>query len=80
MKPKGELGPSTLGRALVWILSFYHRWLSPLLGPACRFAPSCSEYSRKAIEDYGVLKGSYLALKRLARCHPFQDGGYDPVP
>ena len=67
-------------RILVRILKFYHRWLSPLLGPGCRFAPSCSEYAVTAIEMYGPLQGSGLALKRLGRCHPFRDGGYDPVP
>jgi hypothetical protein len=50
------------------------------LGANCRFAPSCSEYAREAVEKYGALKGSWLAVKRILRCHPYHPGGYDPVP
>ena len=67
-------------RALVGLLRFYKRFVSPLLPPACRFQPSCSEYAAEAVEFHGVLRGTGLALWRLARCHPFSRGGFDPVP
>lgn len=57
----------------------YKRHVSPLLPPACRFTPTCSEYAVEAVERYGVLRGSALAVKRLLSCHPFSRGGYDPV-
>ncbi len=58
----------------------YQLVLSPILGPSCRFYPSCSEYTSQAIKQYGPLKGSYLGVKRLLRCHPFNPGGFDPLP
>jgi hypothetical protein len=58
----------------------YQLLLSPFLGNRCRFTPSCSRYASEAIEKYGALRGSWLGVKRIARCHPFCDGGYDPVP
>lgn len=61
-------------------LSLYHRFVSPLSGVHCRFHPSCSRYACEAVAKYGTLKGLWLALKRLCRCHPFQPGGLDPVP
>ncbi|TMA55947.1 MAG: membrane protein insertion efficiency factor YidD [Deltaproteobacteria bacterium] len=71
---------SHLGTRLVRSgLRFYRRVLSPLLGPACRFYPSCSSYALAAVEKYGVLKGSGLALLRLAKCHPWHPGGIDPL-
>lgn len=60
-------------------IRLYQRALSPLLPPACRFYPTCSHYAYQAIDRHGVLKGSWLALGRLARCHPFNPGGFDPV-
>ncbi|HET6891995.1 MAG TPA: membrane protein insertion efficiency factor YidD [Pyrinomonadaceae bacterium] len=66
-------------RILISILRFYKLALSPLLPPACRFVPSCSEYAMEAIDKYGAFRGSSLALRRLLRCHPFSQGGYDPV-
>jgi putative membrane protein insertion efficiency factor len=58
----------------------YQRLLSPLLPPSCRFYPSCSQYALDAVSRHGALKGSWLAARRLARCHPFHPGGFDPVP
>ena len=67
-------------RALIALLRWYKRWISPLLPPACRFAPTCSEYMAEAIRLHGVGRGAWLGLRRLSRCHPFNAGGYDPVP
>jgi putative membrane protein insertion efficiency factor len=58
----------------------YRRFISPLLGPRCRFAPSCSEYALTALSEHGAVRGLWLAVARIARCHPFNPGGYDPVP
>lgn len=58
----------------------YQRVVSPLLGPRCRFHPSCSSYAIEAIERHGPLRGSWLAGRRLVRCHPLNEGGFDPVP
>lgn len=58
----------------------YRFFVSPLKGPCCRFVPTCSEYALEAVKKYGALKGSYLAVKRICKCHPFHRGGYDPVP
>lgn len=62
------------------VLRAYQLVLSPMIGPACRFAPSCSEYAREALRNHGLLRGSELAARRLARCHPWNEGGVDPVP
>ena len=61
-------------------IRFYQRFLSPLLPSSCRFQPSCSQYAVEAIERFGVLRGGSLAVARIARCHPFHPGGFDPVP
>jgi putative membrane protein insertion efficiency factor len=63
-----------------FLIRLYQWTLSPLLGPTCRFYPSCSHYARQAILQFGVLRGGWLALKRLGRCHPWHPGGLDPVP
>jgi uncharacterized protein len=62
------------------LIRLYQLVISPWLGPRCRFYPSCSHYALEALDGHGALRGSWLALKRLARCHPFNPGGYDPVP
>jgi uncharacterized protein len=67
-------------RLLMLPITGYRRFISPLLGPRCRFAPSCSEYALDALAGHGAVRGLWLAIKRIARCHPFHPGGYDPVP
>ncbi len=69
-----------VGRALQGLLHIYRVTISPFLGPRCRFIPSCSAYAIEAIELHGPVRGTFLSARRLARCHPFCDGGYDPVP
>lgn len=67
-------------KVLIGIILFYQRQISPALPPTCRYRPTCSSYAKEAIETYGAVKGSYLAIKRILRCHPFAKGGFDPVP
>lgn len=74
-------GPAgLLARVLIGLLTGYRQWVSPLLAPRCRFAPSCSEYGLTALREHGAGRGSALAVRRVLRCHPFHAGGYDPVP
>lgn len=65
---------------LIALLRGYQYFLRPMLGANCRFHPSCSEYAREAITRHGALRGSWLAVRRVCRCHPYHAGGYDPVP
>ena len=65
---------------LITLIKTYKYFISPLLGPSCRFYPSCSSYGLEAIQLHGAAKGSYLTLRRLLKCHPFHEGGIDPVP
>ncbi|MBC7452374.1 MAG: membrane protein insertion efficiency factor YidD [Massilia sp.] len=65
---------------LVWLLRAYQLLLSPMLGQNCRFYPSCSSYAIEAIQTHGAAHGAHLALRRVCRCHPWNDGGFDPVP
>jgi putative membrane protein insertion efficiency factor len=69
-----------LKKLALLLIRFYQKFISPLKPPTCRFYPSCSEYTYQAIARYGLLKGGWLGLKRLSRCHPWNPGGYDPVP
>ncbi|MEE2674561.1 MAG: membrane protein insertion efficiency factor YidD [Myxococcota bacterium] len=72
--------PSPLARVLIAALLVYRRLVSPLLGQTCRFHPTCSRYALEAIRAHGALRGSWLAASRIGRCHPFHEGGLDPVP
>ena len=65
--------------SLIWMLRFYKHWVSPLLPSACRFHPTCSDYTREAVARYGAARGCFLGLKRLLLCHPLHPGGLDPV-
>ncbi|WP_153146999.1 membrane protein insertion efficiency factor YidD [Dechloromonas sp. H13] len=67
-------------RLLVALLRTYQYAISPFLGRRCRYYPSCSEYAVEAVQKYGALKGGWLGVKRVCRCHPWHPGGYDPVP
>lgn len=69
-----------MSRLLLAVIACYRRYVSALLGPRCRFAPSCSAYAAEAIALHGAARGSWLAVRRIARCHPFHPGGHDPVP
>ncbi|RJL32153.1 membrane protein insertion efficiency factor YidD [Bailinhaonella thermotolerans] len=69
-----------VARFLMSGVRFYRRFISPLLGPRCRFEPSCSAYGLEAIGVHGALRGTWLTIRRIGRCHPFHPGGYDPVP
>ena len=69
-----------LSAVLLALIQVYRQWLSPLLGPRCRFIPSCSAYAVEAIQRHGPWRGSWLSAKRLSRCHPFTPCGCDPVP
>jgi uncharacterized protein len=71
---------SAAGRVLVVLLHGYRQFISPLLGPRCRFYPSCSAYALEAVQLHGALRGSWLAMRRLSKCHPFHAGGIDFVP
>lgn len=65
---------------LKFLIRGYQLALSPMFGPSCRYYPSCSQYALEAVESHGAVRGSWLAAKRICRCHPFHEGGFDPVP
>lgn len=67
-------------RLFLGMIHFYQRWISPLKPPSCRFYPTCSSYGLHAIDKYGIIKGFWLIILRIGKCHPFHPGGYDPVP
>lgn len=64
----------------IYLIKFYQKFISPLKPPSCRFFPTCSQYALESLKKYGSIKGSYLAIRRVLKCHPFHPGGYDPVP
>lgn len=66
-------------KIFIFLIKFYQKAISPFLGRRCRFYPTCSEYTKQAVEKYGALKGLYLGLVRILKCHPFHKGGYDPL-
>jgi hypothetical protein len=72
--------PSAAARVIAVAITGYRRFISPLLPPRCRFLPSCSAYALEAVQVHGAARGSWLAARRLSRCHPFHAGGLDPVP
>lgn len=67
-------------KILMLLIKLYQKAISPLMPPSCRFHPTCSNYGFEAIETHGALKGSWLAIRRISKCHPFHEGGFDPVP
>ena len=69
-----------MSKLFIWFILVYQKLVSPLVGPSCRYHPTCSNYSKEAIEVHGLLRGSWLALQRISRCHPLGDSGFDPVP
>lgn len=69
-----------VARVFMAVIRFYQRFISPLLGPKCRFHPTCSHYGYECLRLHGAFKGSYLTARRILRCHPFHPGGYDPPP
>ena len=69
-----------MSRLLIGLIKGYQRFISPLLGPHCRFQPTCSSYAIVALQRFGLFRGSWLAIKRISRCHPLNEGGEDPVP
>jgi uncharacterized protein len=76
--PEREI--SIVARALIIAVVGYQRFISPLIPPRCRFYPSCSQYALESLRVHGTMRGLWLTVRRLARCHPFNPGGYDPVP
>ncbi|MFC0864451.1 membrane protein insertion efficiency factor YidD [Sphaerimonospora cavernae] len=75
---EGRAGP--VARVLLALIKFYRAFISPVLGPRCRFEPSCSAYGLEAIAVHGAVRGVWLTVRRIGRCHPFHPGGFDPVP
>jgi putative membrane protein insertion efficiency factor len=84
----GDQGSASLGAVLIrvprrlgmMLIVGYQRFISPAFPPRCRFSPSCSQYTLEAIDRYGLVRGAWMGLRRIAKCHPFHRGGYDPVP
>jgi uncharacterized protein len=72
--------PGTVSRGMLAWITAYQRYISPFLGPRCRFYPTCSSYAATALRDHGAVRGLWLSVRRIGRCHPWNRGGYDPVP
>lgn len=66
-------------KVVISCIKFYRKFISPLKRPSCRFYPTCSQYTLEAVEKYGALKGGFMGIKRILKCHPYNKGGYDPV-
>ncbi|PID82567.1 MAG: membrane protein insertion efficiency factor YidD [Clostridiales bacterium] len=66
-------------KIIIFLIDFYQKQISPLKKPTCRFYPTCSTYAKQSVVKYGALKGSFFAIKRILKCHPFHEGGYDPL-
>jgi len=69
-----------LSYPFIFLIKIYQKIISPIIGPKCRFTPTCSNYTVEALKKHGIFKGSWLAVKRIAKCHPWGGSGYDPVP
>ncbi|QQS87768.1 membrane protein insertion efficiency factor YidD [Fusobacterium canifelinum] len=67
-------------KILILLIRFYQKFISPMFPTKCRFYPTCSQYTLEAIKEHGAIKGTYLGIRRILKCHPFHEGGYDPVP
>lgn len=67
-------------KLLIGLIRLYQKYISPLTPPSCRFYPTCSSYGIEAIQKYGAIRGTFMTIKRISKCHPFHEGGYDPVP
>ncbi len=67
-------------KLILKMIRFYQKYISPMSPPTCRFYPTCSQYAIEAVEEHGAIKGSYLATRRILKCHPLHEGGFDPVP
>ena len=80
LQPVRERFNGAMAQLMIGLIGFYRSWLSPLLGPRCRFIPSCSAYGLEAIQRHGPWRGGWLTFRRICRCHPFTPCGCDPVP
>ena len=67
-------------KILILLIRFYQKFISPMFPAKCRYYPTCSQYTLEAVKEHGAIKGTYLGIKRILKCHPFHEGGYDPVP
>ena len=67
-------------KILILLIKLYQKFISPMFPAKCRFYPTCSQYTLEAVKEHGAIKGTYLGIKRILKCHPFHEGGYDPVP